>query len=182
MSNEELWQLFPIILEEHNPIWKENYIRLEQEIKNRLGIENISRINHIGSTYVTGLLSKPTIDILLEIVEDLDLNFLKQSMLDLGYIFCPQPKKTEPKMMFMQGYIEQGFHGQVVHLHVRYSGDWDELYFRDYLVSHPKVAHEYGELKKKLQEKFEYDRDGYTEAKGEFIRKVTELARKEFIT
>ncbi len=26
MSLEELWMLFPIILEEHNPMWKEWYL------------------------------------------------------------------------------------------------------------------------------------------------------------
>jgi len=37
-------------------------------------------------------------------------------------------------MMFMKGYTSEGFQGQEYHVHVRYSGDWDELYFRDYLV------------------------------------------------
>ena len=26
MTNEELWRLFPIVLSEHIPIWKENYL------------------------------------------------------------------------------------------------------------------------------------------------------------
>ena len=26
MTNEELWLLFPIILSEHNPLWKEHYL------------------------------------------------------------------------------------------------------------------------------------------------------------
>ncbi len=25
MTNEELWELFPIIVSKHNPVWKENY-------------------------------------------------------------------------------------------------------------------------------------------------------------
>jgi len=35
-------------------------------------------------------------------------------------------------MMFMKGYTNEGFKGQVYHVHVRYSGDWDELYFKDF--------------------------------------------------
>jgi GrpB-like predicted nucleotidyltransferase (UPF0157 family) len=42
-------------------------------------------------------------------------------------------------MMFMKGYTSKGFEGQVFHVHVRYRGDWDELYFRDYLINHPET-------------------------------------------
>lgn len=69
--------------------------------------------------------------------------------------------------------------GQAYHVHVRYSGDWDELYFRDYLVSHPDVADKYGKLKVDLQKKFKHNWDGYTFAKTEFIKEFTMLARKE---
>jgi GrpB-like predicted nucleotidyltransferase (UPF0157 family) len=31
---------------------------------------------------------------------------------------------------------------------LRYLDDWDELYFRDYLIAHPGIAEAYGELKK----------------------------------
>jgi len=82
--------------------------------------------------------------------------------------------------MFMKGYTPYGFEDHVFHIHVRYSGDWDELYFRDYLLEHPGVAEEYGILKLKLKDKFEHDRDAYTDAKTEFISEVTRLARKEF--
>jgi GrpB-like predicted nucleotidyltransferase (UPF0157 family) len=81
--------------------------------------------------------------------------------------------------MFMKGYTPRGFEGQVFHVHVRFSGDWDELHFRDYLIRHPETAAEYGKLKRLIMKKFEFDRDGYTEAKGGFIRHVTALARQE---
>jgi GrpB-like predicted nucleotidyltransferase (UPF0157 family) len=81
--------------------------------------------------------------------------------------------------MFMKGYTPQGFRGQAVHLHVRFPGDWDELYFRDYLRSHPKTAKSYGKLKQNLQLRYEHDRDAYTEAKTDFIQEATRLARKE---
>ena len=81
-------------------------------------------------------------------------------------------------MMFMKGYTSEGFQGQEYHVHVRYSGDWDELYFRDYLVLHPCFAEEYGNLKIQLKEKYQYDREGYTQGKTEFIKKITKQARK----
>lgn len=77
----------------------------------------------------------------------------------------------------MKGYTPNGFADKVFHLHVRYPGDWYELYFRDWLREHPEAAGEYANLKLRLQETFKHNRDGYTEAKGEFIKKVTEQAR-----
>ena len=82
-------------------------------------------------------------------------------------------------MMFIKGYTEKGFKGQVFHAHVRYDGDWDELYFRDYLLTHPETAAEYGRLKMKIKQKYEYHRDAYTDAKTDFIQKIVKLARTE---
>jgi len=39
-----------------------------------------------------------------------------------------------------KGYTPDGFASKVYHLHVRYAGDWDELYFRDFLIAHPDKA------------------------------------------
>jgi GrpB-like predicted nucleotidyltransferase (UPF0157 family) len=47
----------------------------------------------------------------------------------------------------VKGYTKDGFKGQAYHIHVRYSGDWDELYFRDFLIQNPLVAKEYENIK-----------------------------------
>ncbi|MBY6953238.1 GrpB family protein [Clostridium botulinum] len=180
MSLEELWMLFPIILEEHNPLWEDWYLEEKKLIMSIIEIYNIERINHIGSTSVNRLIAKPTIDILLEITRNCDLKFLVNVLEENGYIFEKQPQKPAPHMMFMKGYTEKGFAEKVFHLHVRYLGDWDELYFRDYLQSHTDISQAYGDLKIALKDKYEHNRDGYTEAKTEFIRKYTTIAKIEF--
>ena len=81
-------------------------------------------------------------------------------------------------MMFIKGYTSNGFEGQEYHVHIRYSGDWDELYFRDYLILNHDIREEYGNLKIQLKEKYQYDREGYTQGKTEFIKKITKKARK----
>lgn len=179
MTNEELWELFPIIISEHNPIWKENYATEKTVLEEVIGIHNIVRISHFGSTSVPGLPAKPTIDILLEIKANTDTEKLTSDMKAADYIYSPQPNNPAPHMMFMKGYTPDGFKGQAYHVHVRYTGDWDELYFRDYLISHPDAAEEYGKLKLNLKKKFEHDRDGYTFAKTDFINRTTKLAREE---
>lgn len=179
MTNEELWRLFPIIISQPNQAWKDKYLTEKAVIEAKIGHNIIIRISHIGSTAVPNLPAKPTIDILLEIKDDTDLNQLIATIKKLDYLYSPQPNNPAPHMMFMKGYTPEGFKGQAYHLHVRYSGDWDELYFRDYLISHPETAAEYAKLKIELKAKFEFDRDGYTAAKTDFIKKITRLAREE---
>ncbi|MDD3708124.1 MAG: GrpB family protein [Aminobacterium sp.] len=178
MSNEELWALFPIILKEHNPEYARWYLEEKLNIMRIVKEENIERINHIGSTSVQGLVAKPTIDILLEIRKRCDSNFLIHLLENNEYIFVPQPDNPPPHMMFMKGYTLKGFAERVFHLHVRYLGDWNELYFRDYLLTHANVAEKYGRLKERLKKEYEHDRDKYTEAKTEFIMHYTNIASK----
>ena len=87
-----------------------------------------------------------------------------------------------PHMMFLKGYLSNGFAEKVYHIHVRYSGDddtRDKILLRDYLIAHPEAANEYTELKQKLFEDYEHNRDGYTEAKGAFVIKMTKKAWEE---
>lgn len=179
MTNEELWELFPVVLSEYKPIWGKRYFKEKLVLEQAVGTQNIIRINHIGSTVVPNLIAKPTIDVLLEIKDDTDIAGLISNMKLVGYIFNEQPDNPAPHMMFMKGYTPQGFKGQAFHIHIRYSGDWDELYFRDYLLTHPEIADEYGKLKLELKKKYEHDRDGYTNAKTDFIRRITKLARAQ---
>lgn len=72
----------------------------------------------------------------------------------------------------------ESFADKVYHIHLRYTGDNDELFFRDYLNEHPQTAKEYEDLKLGLWKKYEYNRDAYTDAKTDFVRKWTEEARK----
>ena len=49
MTNEELWELFPIIISEHKSIWKENYLVEKAAIEKAVGKDIIVRISHFGS-------------------------------------------------------------------------------------------------------------------------------------
>ena len=183
-EREERARLYPIILREHDPAWFEWFAEEKIELERLIGVENIARISHYGSTSVPGLIAKPTVDILIEINEDTDIEKLITAMPEEDYICLDQGSLTmltpPPHLMFLKGYTPTGFAERVYHIHVRYFGDCDELYFRDYLIAHPEIAAEYAELKQKLFKNFEYDRDGYTEAKGVFVKEVTEKACKKY--
>lgn len=173
MTLEELWQLFPIFLTEHRECWKEWYLEEEAFLKTILPF--VEKISHIGSTAVSSIQAKPIIDILVEAPKDCDLAHCKDIITYNGYICMGE---SPDRISFNKGYTENGFAEKVFHLHLRYSGDNDELYFRDYLMKHPDVASEYEKLKLKLWKEYEHDRDGYTNAKKDFVCKYTEMAKE----
>ncbi|WP_301677937.1 GrpB family protein [Methanoculleus methanifontis] len=179
MSLEELGRLFPIILSEYNPDWPAIYASEKELIEHAVGKDHIKRISHYGSTSIPGIIAKPTIDILLEVSDDCDNEELIRNLVDIGYLYNPQPRDPPPHMMLMKGYTPEGFVGQTYHIHVRYGGDWDELYFRDYLILHPDVAEEYSKLKRRLKEEYQFDREAYTQGKAAFIQSVVKEARNE---
>ena len=71
---------------------------------------------------------------------------------------------------------------EVLRLHPRLPGDADEVFFRDYLNLRPDLGAEYEQLKLSLWKPYERDRDGYTAAKGDFVRRVTAEAKRYFET
>ena len=172
MTLEELWHLFPIFLTEHQDCWKEWYVEEERLLKNIL--PRVTRISHIGSTAIPSIWAKPIIDILVEIPKDSNLLDYKDWMINSGYICMSE---SENGLSFNKGYTEHGFAERVFHLHVRYAGDHNELYFRDYLIEFPEIASAYEKRKLSLWKEYEHNRDAYTNAKTEFVRKYTEQAK-----
>lgn len=180
MTLSELWELFPIILTPHNEAWKSCYDEFETTIKNCLKGFNINDINHIGSTAIKGIWAKPIIDILVEIAPEEPMENMAKALENNGFIIMSRDKK---RISLNHGYTINGFAEKVCHVHLRFAGDNDELYFRNYLNANPQIAKEYEQLKLQLCKQFEHNRDAYTEAKTEFVKKWTavakELAEKE---
>lgn len=181
MTLNELWELFPIILKPHDELWKTYYEKFEATLKNGLKDFKIKEINHIGSTAINGIWAKPIIDILVEIAPDESMENVARVLENNGFIIMSKDKK---RISLNHGYSINGFAEKVCHVHLRFAGDNDELYFRNYLNVNPQIAKEYEQLKLQLCKQYEHNRDAYTEAKTEFVKKWTavakELAEKEF--
>lgn len=177
MTLEELWQLFPIFLTQHQDQWGTWYEEEAEILQQALPGELITRISHIGSTAMKDIRAKPIIDILVEIPLESTLSEVKEIILDSGYLCMSESKK---RISFNKGYTQNGFAERVYHLHARYVGDNDELYFRDYLNEHPSLAKRYEKLKLSLWEKYEHDRDAYTESKTAFISEYTQKAKQKY--
>lgn len=172
MSLEELWQLFPIILTEHQDTWRAWYA--DEHMHLQAILPQAVRISHIGSTAIRGIWAKPIVDILIELPKGAELSRVKAILTSNRYICMSQ---SCGRLSLNKGYTENGFAERVFHLHVRFAGDNNELYFRDYLNEHPHIAAEYERLKMKLWKEYEHDRDGYTEQKTAFVAKYTDEAK-----
>ena len=176
MSLEELWELFPIFLVEHNDNWNLLYEEMKTTLQSILSDYPV-KINHIGSTAIPGIWAKNIVDILIEIPKNFDIEAVAKAIEKNGFI---RMSTEERRISFNYGYTKNGFADKVYHIHLRYAGDDDELYFRDDLLEHPNVAKDYESLKLRLSKQFEHNRDAYTNAKTAFIRKWTDVAKEEY--
>lgn len=175
MSLEELWELFPIYLTEHQECWGQWYEEERDTLKNILPATLEFRINHIGSTAIRGIWAKPIIDILIEVPDAAALKMGKEQLAAGGYI-CMSDSGN--RISFNKGYTEEGFAERVFHIHLHLMNDNDEIYFRDYLNAHPEAAEEYESLKLALWKRYEHNRDQYTMEKTELVAKYTKLAKE----
>jgi GrpB-like predicted nucleotidyltransferase (UPF0157 family) len=91
-------------------------------------------------------------------------------------------------MEFGKGYDVSNPDAQKYHLHLRLApttadGQPQEppkqILFRDYLRAHPDARERYAQLKRALAAKYEFDREKYTDAKGEFVAQIVGMARKQ---
>ncbi len=175
MTLEELWTLFPVRLTEHNDKWENQYEEMKVFLEKQLSCCHIVRISHIGSTAIKCIWAKPIVDILIEIAPNEKISTAAEIIENIGFT---KMSESNGRVSFNSGYTDGGFAEKVYHLHLRFAGDNDELYFRDYLNDNSDTAEEYQRLKLGLWHKFEHDRDAYTEAKTEFVKKYTAEARR----
>ena len=82
-------------------------------------------------------------------------------------------------MTFGKGYGED--YVQTYHVHIREKGlmPQEEIYFRDFLRQNADVRDEYAKLKYTLAERYQFNREDYTQAKTEFIVKITAQQKKK---
>jgi GrpB-like predicted nucleotidyltransferase (UPF0157 family)/predicted acetyltransferase len=145
-----------------------------KSLRNVLPKNHIIDIQHVGSTAIPGISAKPIIDI--QIAVD-SLTTIKQTAINqlkmLGYEYWNENPDPE-RMFFVKGMPPFGekrtHHVHIVELDSKH---WQgKILFRDCLISHPEIAREYEELKRKLATEHTYDREQYTDSKAKFINEV----------
>lgn len=164
----ELWELFPIVLTAHNPQWSV-WAEEEMRLLSSLLVKYHPIISHIGSTAIPDIQAKPIVDILVEVSPGIEWLPIIEILERNGYICMSE---SGSRISFNKGYTPSGYADKVFHVHVHRTGDNDEILFRDYLIAHPESAKEYETLKLSLLPEYRNNRDGYTEAKTEFVKKI----------
>lgn len=143
---------------------------------------SILRIEHVGSTAVSGLAAKPIIDILVGVEEfGFVVNSVAPAMEEAGYnyFFRPELGDDGPRYPWFIGRNASG--ARLSHIHVALIDDapqWDRVVFRDYLRCHADAALGYAKLKRDLAGRYSGDRESYTRAKTTFINEAVALARE----
>lgn len=159
-------------LEPYSPEWKKEFKYVKQAIMNYTNLSE-DRIQHIGSTAIDGMPSKPIIDILigvedLERVEQTLFNGLKLA----GFL---RLKVKRPGEIILAKFTDETFEVKThfIHLTEYDSMRWKDLiFFRDYLNENECAREQYAQLKEEYVKDASIGIMGYTNYKEPFVRNV----------
>lgn len=165
----------PIIVEDYDPRWPQQFEALHSRIAAVLG-PLAAAIEHVGSTAVRGLAAKPIIDLDVLLRSDEDLPAAIRALTSLGYQYrgdlgvagreaFQAPPDAFPHHLYVFPPDSREFRRH--------------LAFRDHLRAHPADAAAYSHLKRNLAAQFAADRETYTQAKTEFVREILRRTRPE---
>jgi GrpB-like predicted nucleotidyltransferase (UPF0157 family) len=159
----------PIRLSPYDPAWPARFEEERTALAGAIGEWIVGGIHHVGSTAMPGLEAKPIIDILVGVRDLEESRECFEPVAHLGYSYAPY--LPDEMHWFCKPHPSRRTH----HLHLVPAGSQryrDELVFRDRLRADAAVAGEYASLKRELTKQFARDRESYTEAKSDFIRRV----------
>jgi GrpB-like predicted nucleotidyltransferase (UPF0157 family) len=157
----------------YDPIWPVIY---QNEVDRILYMiqDVITTFYHMGSSAVTGLAAKPTIDILAVVPSLEKLDAKDDVMLSLGYQIMGEngiPGRRYYRRLSGEVHLFHIHAFEVENPEIR-----RHLNFRDYLCENEAVRKAYEKLKYKLARRFPYDSLSYTNGKSAFIQKVDQAA------
>ena len=159
--------------EDYSQIYEEEKKELLQIYKGR-----ISSIDHVGSTSIKNIKSKPIIDILIQTDDLEDFKKYTESNVE-GEIYTVKKEPT----MGGDYLIRKEENGKVkAFIHVYKTGDMNGLtsiMFRDYMNTHQEEAKRYETLKIELYEKYKDERKKYTLGKDKYIKEIIDKAMQE---
>ena len=152
----------------------------EEEKKELLKIykDKIKQIDHVGSTSIKGIKSKPIIDILIQTDDLEDFKEYTEKNVE-GEIYTV---KKEPTLG--GDYLIRKEENEKVKalIHVYKTGDMNgvtSIMFRDYLNNNEEERKRYESLKIELYNKYKDERKKYTSGKNQYIKEVINKAINE---
>ena len=161
----------PVIIEDYDPRWPQRFEMLRSRIAAVLNELAIS-IEHVGSTAVPGLAAKPIIDMDVLLRSSTDLPVAIRKLAELGYEHRGDLGISGREAFRANAAVVQH------HLYVCPPGSLEyerHIAFRNHLRVHPEDANAYAVLKRELASKFGSDREGYNQAKSDFVQRILQL-------
>jgi len=160
---------------EYNPAWSKKFDEIKKELSSVFGSKALN-IQHVGSTSIQGVSSKPVIDVLITVSQIESLDDEKQKMVDIGYQWGEN--YIEPNSLLF--FKEKEDESKTENIHICIEGSPKAIQFvttRDYLRAHPERAKAYGDLKIKLKEKYFNDYPTYRAGKKSFQDETERLTQ-----
>jgi len=157
----------------YTPEWMRLFELEKASLQNVVG-RYILDVQHIGSTSIPGMPSKPIIDIAIAVADFEGARVCLPLLEGLGYEYKGE-FGIPHRHYFVKG-DPRTFH---IHMSEITSLEWqNSLLFRDYLRLHADMATEYAELKAQLALKYPQDRSAYLDGKASFVQRVLQTARE----
>ena len=161
--------------------YREDYTRIyEKEKDNLLKIykDKIKKIDHVGSTSIKNIKSKPIIDILIQTDDLNDIKKFNEEKVERDIYTI----KKEPTMGGDYLIRKEENNKVKAFIHVYQTGDMNgitSIMFRDYLNKHEDEKKRYEELKIALYKKYKNERKKYTYGKDKYIKEIINKAINE---
>jgi GrpB-like predicted nucleotidyltransferase (UPF0157 family) len=154
---------------DYDPSWPMVFEQEKQLLCRLLG-QAVLAIEHVGSTSVFGLCSKPIIDIAIAVEKSESVEAWESLLKREGYTYFGD-RESRGDRFFAKGPEET----RTIYLHVVLSGsvNWTNyLSFRNQLRENPYLRQTYDLLKRKLALASPTDRQTYSRGKADFIEKL----------
>lgn len=154
--------------------WKDKFEKEKNKLQEIFGSKSIA-IEHIGSTSIEGLSSKPIIDIAVLIEDHKDADAFTEQLAKINYKYQQKLSSTERHFYTKGDPIE--YHLSIAYLDK--GGFWKrQILFRDYLRKHSDFRDEYQKLKENLLKADPTGKSSYISGKSEFVNRVLKLANE----
>ena len=160
-----------VIIVEADPRWGEAFA-IERDRMLRVLDGSVVAIEHIGSTAVPGLASKPIIDLLCGFRTFDEATAAVPLLVAAGWEYPEDLNARIVDRRFLK-LTKDGVRTHHAHLIVHDGPLWNEyVIFRDRLRASPGLRDDYEALKRELAERLRDQRDSYTASKGTFVAGV----------
>lgn len=156
-----------VCLDNNYELWKEMFLNEKKSLESIFNEDNYT-IEHVGSTAVKGLSSKPIIDIVVGVD---DLKNISKYIDSLEKLYTVKPNIDKDEILLIkENEVETFF---LIHVLPINSNRYVNLIkFRDILTNNPDILKQYEDLKIELAKKYKNDRRTYTKSKNNFINNI----------